>query len=661
MAGVRLSAVVLTHPRRLDAARVLAARHPDLDLRPVPDPRAAWGAVSAGATHHLVVRDDMLLVDGIAGLVKRAATTRPTQVLSLCTEWGSRTSHALRLAAIEGASWVPALDPPGGAVLLPADVSRELAGYGEDAGEPDDVLSRYLSEYGLEHLVSVPNLAEYGPGDDVVTGPRRCALYAGDLPDDVGSLDGPVGAPAMVPHLSPFEGISTCQVGDPAEAGRWIAVPTQEYLAGLGHSGRQLLEGYGDAIAEVDPHGAIRCLVAQPLLFQVWLTAFGYGVAAAGLVSDAESLEERLGRPVARQALRTFGPGALRRFVPPPMLDRLPDLVGPLFGAGLRTGFGLDVPHGAPRPRAVHRPPVIQARGLVKRFGSRAAVDGIDFEVRRGEAFGFLGPNGAGKSSTMRMLGCVSQPSEGTLRILGMDPRRQGSAIRARLGVCPQQDTLDTELTVTENLLVYARYFGMSRPAARARAEQLLDFVQLSERADSTVDSLSGGMKRRLTIARALVNDPDIVLLDEPTTGLDPQARHLVWERLFRLKQQGVTLVLTTHYMDEAEQLCDRLVVMDGGQIVARDSPAELIRRYAGREVVEVRFGGDGPDGYAEKLEGIGERVETLPDRVLVYAGDGEAAAAAVRDRHLPATSVLVRRASLEDVFLRLTGRTLVD
>jgi len=214
---------------------------------------------------------------------------------------------------------------------------------------------------------------------------------------------------------------------------------------------------------------------------------------------------------------------------------------------------------------------------------------------------------------------------------------------------------------VKENLVTYARYFGIPRKVAKGKADELLDFVQLSERSASKVDSLSGGMKRRLTIARALVNDPDIVLLDEPTTGLDPQARHLVWERLFRLKQQGVTLVLTTHYMDEAEQLCDRLVVMDGGQIVARDSPAELIRRYAGREVVEVRFGGDGPDGYAEKLEGIGERVETLPDRVLVYAEDGEAAAAAVHDRHLPATSVLVRRASLEDVFLRLTGRTLVD
>src|SRR5258705_9145043 len=262
---------------------------------------------------------------------------------------------------------------------------------------------------------------------------------------------------------------------------------------------------------------------------------------------------------------------------------------------------------------------LIRARGLTKRFGSFTAVDGIDVEVRPGEAFGFLGPNGAGKSSTMRMLGCVSKPTDGTLRILGMDPVREGSAIRARLGVCPQQDTLDTELTVTENLTVYARYFGMSRSAAKAKAAQLLDFVQLTERAHSTVEPLSGGMKRRLTIARALVNDPDIVLLDEPTTGLDPQARHLVWERLFRLKQQGVTLVLTTHYMDEAEQLCDRLVVMDAGKIVAEGSPRALIERYSTREVVELRFGTDALVDHASKVETFGERVEVLPDGSLLY------------------------------------------
>jgi lipooligosaccharide transport system ATP-binding protein len=297
----------------------------------------------------------------------------------------------------------------------------------------------------------------------------------------------------------------------------------------------------------------------------------------------------------------------------------------------------------------------------VKRFGDFVAVDGIDVDVHPGEAFGFLGPNGAGKSSTMRMVGCVSPPTAGTLRILGLDPVRDGSKIRARLGVCPQQDSLDPELTVTENLTVYARYFGIARAVARDRAAELLDFVQLTERANDKVDPLSGGMKRRLTIARALVNEPEIVLLDEPTTGLDPQARHLVWERLFRLKQRGVTLVLTTHYMDEAEQLCDRLVVMDHGKIVAEGSPRQLIDEHSTREVLELRFGEDTLDTVAGKLTGIGERVEVLPDRILIYAGDGDAAADAVHGRGLTPSSVLVRRSSLEDVFLRLTGRTLVE
>ncbi|MET7821942.1 ABC transporter ATP-binding protein [Micromonospora zamorensis] len=305
--------------------------------------------------------------------------------------------------------------------------------------------------------------------------------------------------------------------------------------------------------------------------------------------------------------------------------------------------------------------PLIQARGLVKRFGGFTAVDGIDVEVRSGEAFGFLGPNGAGKSSTMRMVGCTSPPSGGELRILGLDPVADGPAIRARLGVCPQLDNLDPELTVRENLTVYARYFGISRRAARERADELLDFVQLTERADSKVDPLSGGMKRRLTIARALVNDPEIVLLDEPTTGLDPQARHLVWERLFRLKQQGVTLVLTTHYMDEAEQLCDRLVVMDGGRIVAEGSPRALIERHSTREVVELRFAAESQEPFASKLDGLGERVEVLPDRVLLYVPDGDAAVAEVTALGLSPANVLVRRSGLEDVFLHLTGRTLVD
>jgi lipooligosaccharide transport system ATP-binding protein len=325
-----------------------------------------------------------------------------------------------------------------------------------------------------------------------------------------------------------------------------------------------------------------------------------------------------------------------------------------------------DSPTGADAGAAVAIDPgdpgaLIHARGLVKRFGDFTAVAGIDIDVPAGEAFGFLGPNGAGKSSTMRMIGCVSQPTDGTLRILGLDPRRDGVAIRARLGVCPQQDSLDPELSVKENLVTYARYFGIPRRTAKARADELLDFVQLTERADSKVEPLSGGMKRRLTIARALVNEPDIVLLDEPTTGLDPQARHLVWERLFRLKQQGVTQVLTTHYMDEAEQLCDRLVVMDAGRIVAEGSPRALIDRYSTREVLELRFGTDPLEDVAGKLADLAERIEVLPDRILLYAGDGDAAAAAVLARGLVPSGTLVRRSTLEDVFLHLTGRTLVD
>jgi lipooligosaccharide transport system ATP-binding protein len=309
----------------------------------------------------------------------------------------------------------------------------------------------------------------------------------------------------------------------------------------------------------------------------------------------------------------------------------------------------------------VSEQPLIYARGLVKRFGDFTAVDGIDLEIAAGEAFGFLGPNGAGKSSTMRMIGCVSAPSGGDLRVLGMDPVRDGTRIRARLGVCPQLDNLDPDLTVRENLTTYARYFGLSRAEARRRAAELLEFVQLTDRAGSKVEPLSGGMKRRLTIARGLVNEPDLVLLDEPTTGLDPQARHLVWERLFRLKQRGATLVLTTHYMDEAEQLCDRLVVMDGGRIVAQGSPRSLIEEHSTAEVVELRFGDGAPQEYAGKLAGIGERIDPLPDRVLVYATDGDAALAEVHERGLSPSSVLVRRSTLEDVFLQLTGRTLID
>ena len=303
---------------------------------------------------------------------------------------------------------------------------------------------------------------------------------------------------------------------------------------------------------------------------------------------------------------------------------------------------------------------LIHARGLTKRFANLTAVDAIDFDVERGEAFGFLGPNGAGKTSTMRMIGCVSSASGGTLRVLGMDPMRDGPRIRARLGVVPQSDTLDTELHVDENLFTYARYFGLPRDVARQRAQQLLDFVQLKDRARDNVEFLSGGMKRRLTIARALVNEPELLLLDEPTTGLDPQARHLVWDRLYRLKQQGVTIVLTTHYMDEAEQLCDRLVVMDKAKIVAFGSPRSLIEQYSSREVLELRFPIDSTPAL-DKLDGLADRIEALPDRVLVYTSDGEATAGAVHSRGLRPESTLVRRSTLEDVFLRLTGRSLIE
>ncbi len=304
---------------------------------------------------------------------------------------------------------------------------------------------------------------------------------------------------------------------------------------------------------------------------------------------------------------------------------------------------------------------LVWARGLTKKFGDFTAVDGIDISVRRGEAFGFLGPNGAGKSSTMRMIGAVSPATEGRLRILGRDPGTDGPAIRARLGVVPQTDNLDQELTVRENLLIYGRYFGIPRAQIRTRAAELLDFVQLTDRADDLVEPLSGGMKRRLTIARSLINEPELLLLDEPTTGLDPQARHALWDRLFRLKQRGVTLVLTTHYMDEAEQLCDRLVVMDRGRIAAEGSPAELIGTYSTREVLELRFATGENEAHADGLADLADRIEVLPDRLLLYTDYGDAAATAVVERGLRPASVLVRRSSLEDVFLRLTGRSLVD
>jgi len=305
--------------------------------------------------------------------------------------------------------------------------------------------------------------------------------------------------------------------------------------------------------------------------------------------------------------------------------------------------------------------PVIAAHGLTKRFGDFTAVDGIDFEVPPGESFGLLGPNGAGKSTTMRMVGAVSSRTAGDLSVLGLDPNTHGPEIRSLLGVVPQEDDLDTELRVRDNLIVYGRYFGIPRSVCASRADELLGFAQLEEKRNAKVDDLSGGMKRRLTIARALINEPRILMLDEPTTGLDPQARHVLWDRLFRLKERGTTLVLTTHYMDEAEQLCDRLVVVDKGRIMAEGSPSSLIRQYSTREVVELRFGSDRNAEAAVRMAGLVERIEVLPDRVLLYAEDGEAVLERVTDLGLHPTTSLVRRSSLEDVFLRLTGRSLIE
>jgi len=305
--------------------------------------------------------------------------------------------------------------------------------------------------------------------------------------------------------------------------------------------------------------------------------------------------------------------------------------------------------------------PLIVARDLTKRFKNFTAVDGVSFAVHPAESFGFLGPNGAGKTSTMRMIGCVSPVTGGELRVFGMDPQTHASAIKARLGVVPQQDNLDNEISVRENLLMYARYFDIPRAAAARRADELLEFVQLSERASSEVEPLSGGMKRRLTIARSLINEPEVILLDEPTTGLDPQARHAIWDRLYRLKQRGATLLLTTHYMEEAEQLCDRVVIMDRGRIVAEGSPRELIEQYSTREVLELRVPDDLRPTLRGLVDGIAERVDELPDRVRVYAADAERARDAIHAAGLHPESALVRRSTLEDVFLRLTGHALID
>ena len=304
---------------------------------------------------------------------------------------------------------------------------------------------------------------------------------------------------------------------------------------------------------------------------------------------------------------------------------------------------------------------MITATSLTKKYKDFAAVDDISFEVAPGESFGLLGPNGAGKSTTMRMVGAVSTRTSGDLTILDMDPDQHGPEIRAQLGVVPQQDNLDTELRVRDNLLVYGRYFGLPHAVVAKRADALLEFAQLTEKHKAKIDDLSGGMKRRLTIARALINEPRILLLDEPTTGLDPQARHILWDRLFRLKEQGTTLVLTTHYMDEAEQLCDRIVVVDKGKIMAEGTPASLIREHSSREVLEVRFGSERNVTAAAELAGIGERLEVLPDRILIYSSSGEESLVELTNRGLEPITSLVRRSSLEDVFLRLTGRSLVE
>ena len=317
--------------------------------------------------------------------------------------------------------------------------------------------------------------------------------------------------------------------------------------------------------------------------------------------------------------------------------------------------------NGEQLSKSQKREVVIHAKDLKKTYKDFVAVDGINFDVYRGESFGLLGPNGAGKSTTMKMISSVSQRTSGDLEILGKEPNTQGPEIRAHLGVVPQKDLLDRELKVWENLMVYGRYFGLSRKWLKVKIEELLDFAQLQEKRNAKADDLSGGMQRRLAIARGLVNEPEILLLDEPTTGLDPQARHILWDRLFRLKEQGVTLVITTHYMDEAEQLCDRLIVMDKGQIMAEGSPAELIKKYSSREVVELRFGTDKNEQVAKDLEGMGERMEILPDRILIYAEKGEELLTKIIEAGKHPVTSLVRRSSLEDVFLRLTGRTLID
>jgi len=304
----------------------------------------------------------------------------------------------------------------------------------------------------------------------------------------------------------------------------------------------------------------------------------------------------------------------------------------------------------------------IEAADLRKRFGDVEAVAGVSFRIEKGQCFGFLGPNGAGKTSTMRMVQAVSAPTSGSLRVLGMDPVRDGKAVRARIGVVPQDDNLDPDLLVEENLYVYSRYFRIPTSVAKRRTKELLEFVSLAEKADRNLYELSGGMKRRLVIARALVNDPELVVLDEPTTGLDPQARHLVWQKLRELRERGVTMLLTTHYMDEAERLCDALVIMDNGKIIARGAPTDLIREHAGDEVVELRV----PEAEeAPLLDGLSTdhgSSERIGDVRLFFLGRrSEVSDRLVARARAARVPCLLRNATLEDVFLRLTGRELQE
>jgi lipooligosaccharide transport system ATP-binding protein len=303
----------------------------------------------------------------------------------------------------------------------------------------------------------------------------------------------------------------------------------------------------------------------------------------------------------------------------------------------------------------------VDAQGLEKRFATTVAVDGIDLEIPGGGSFGFLGPNGAGKTTTIRMITCVSPPTAGDLHVLGRNARDDRREIKARLGVVPQGMTLDDDLTARENLLSFGAYHSLPRREAELRADELLEFAQLNDRADARVEELSGGMQRRLLIARALVNDPELLVLDEPTTGLDPQARHLVWERLRRLKRGGKTLLLTTHYMEEAAQLCDELVVLDHGRVIARGTPRELIETHVAPRVVEIQGIEDGSDEAVRIAGELAQDVEAVGDRVLIYANDGEEIASRIREAGLPHQALILREATLEDVFLRLTGHALVD